>query len=64
MEQGIPLWKMGQLLSRSGLSEIPESEASNPEAQDYVMHYFGLDLYDDWAHGRLARNAKPVKSTR
>ena len=30
------------------LKEVPKSEAKIAEAQDYVMHFCGLDCYDRW----------------
>lgn len=31
------------------LKEIPLSEARSAEALDYVMHFCGLDCYDQWS---------------
>ena len=30
------------------LKEVPKSEAKTAEAQEYVMHFCGLDCYDEW----------------
>lgn len=30
------------------LKEVPRSEAKSAEAQDYVLHFCGLDCYDKW----------------
>lgn len=30
------------------LKEVPKSEAKIAEAQDYVMHFCGLDCYEKW----------------
>lgn len=30
------------------LKEVPQSEAKIAEAQDYVMHFCGLDCYQQW----------------
>ncbi len=30
------------------LAEIPASEAKSAEADEYVMHFCGLDCYDKW----------------
>ncbi len=30
------------------LTEIPLSEAKNAEADEYVMHFCGLECYDQW----------------
>lgn len=37
------------------LKEIPKSEAQSFEAQDYVMHFCGLDCYSKWE----AKQKKP-----
>jgi hypothetical protein len=31
------------------LTEIPASEAHCAEAEDYVLHFCGLDCYREWA---------------
>jgi hypothetical protein len=31
------------------LKEIPSSEAHCAEAEDYVLYFFGLDCYREWA---------------
>jgi len=38
------------------LKEVPRSEASVPEATDYVLYFCGLDCYQKWraqAPGRV-----------
>lgn len=30
------------------MREIPKSAATNAEVQDYVMHFCGLECYDQW----------------
>ncbi len=30
------------------LKEVPISEATVPEATDYVMHFCGLECYEKW----------------
>ncbi len=30
------------------LNEVPVSETKNEEAADYVLHFCGLDCYDQW----------------
>jgi len=30
------------------LKEIPASEADSCEATDYVIHFWGLECYDQW----------------
>lgn len=30
------------------LKQIPVSEAKNEEAQDYVVHFCGLDCHEKW----------------
>lgn len=39
------------------LREVPITEATNPEATDYVVHYYGLACYERWTSqdGRKAR---------
>ena len=34
------------------LKEIPNSEASVPEAAEYFVYFCGPDCYDRWAHNR------------
>ena len=36
------------------LQEIPHSEAGIVEAEDYVMHFCGLDCYRQWRTGQDA----------
>jgi len=39
------------------MREVPITEATNPEATDYVVHYYGLACYERWTSqdGRKAR---------
>ena len=30
------------------LKEVPLGEAINPEAEDYVAHFCGLECYEQW----------------
>ena len=30
------------------LKEVPITEATNPEATDYVVYFCGLECYDKW----------------
>lgn len=30
------------------LKEVPKSEAMNPEATEYVVHFCGLECYERW----------------
>ena len=30
------------------LKEVPKSEAMSPEATEYVMHFCGLECYEQW----------------
>jgi hypothetical protein len=39
------------------LKEVPITEATNPEATDYVVHYYGLECYERWT----TQDAKPGK---
>jgi hypothetical protein len=34
------------------LKEVPKSEATAPEATDYVAHFCGLECYDKWKNQR------------
>ena len=36
------------------LKEIPISEATSAEARDYVMHFCGLECYDQWSNQLVA----------
>jgi len=40
------------------LKEIPQSEAKVAEANDYVMHFCGLDCYDKWRKESELENNK------
>lgn len=40
------------------MKEIPASEATIPEALDYVVHFCGLECYETWKR----RGAKPPDS--
>ena len=33
------------------LKEVPTSEATTPEAMDYVAHFCGLECYSKWQKG-------------
>lgn len=47
------------------LKEIPQSEAINAEAVDYVAHFCGIDCYRVWAEHVAERGAAaPGKSDR
>ena len=37
------------------MKEIPETEAHNAEAQDYVMNFCGLECYDQWRKKAASR---------
>jgi len=39
------------------LREVPITEAINPEATDYVVHFCGLECYEKW----MGQDAKPGK---
>ncbi len=34
------------------LKEVPRTEATVPEAADYVMHFCGLECYEKWKNQR------------
>lgn len=40
------------------LKEVPRSEANSDEGRDYVLHYFGVECYDQW------RQSAPVSEPR
>lgn len=42
------------------LKEVPKSEATVPEAADYVAYFCGLDCYEKWQ--RLAKGADARKA--
>jgi hypothetical protein len=42
------------------LKEVPKSEATVPEATDYVVYFCGLDCYERWK----SQNAKPNDKTK
>ncbi len=47
------------------LKEIPQSEAINAEARDYVAHSCGIDCYRVWAERTADQTAaKPEESDR
>ena len=33
---------------RVHFEDVPSSEATSPEATDYVMYYYGLSGYEQW----------------
>jgi hypothetical protein len=39
------------------LKEIPRTEATVPEAEDYVVHFCGLDCYELWKSRRSEQAA-------
>ncbi len=43
------------------LKEVPVSEATVPEAADYVVHFCGLDCYQKWkAQGNTPNDRSPT----
>lgn len=42
------------------LKEVPLNEAINPETDDYVVHFCGLECYEKWKNqgGKPADQAK------
>lgn len=38
----------GQVTCEVCLSQIPQSEARSAEGDDYVVHFCGLDCYEQW----------------
>lgn len=45
------------------LKEVPKSEATVPEATDYVVYFCGLDCYERWKSQSAKPNDKVEKST-
>jgi Domain of unknown function (DUF3330) len=46
------------------LEEVPQSEASVPEAADYFVHFCGPDCYDKWQNHRRSPVEQVEKSGR
>lgn len=44
------------------LKEVPLSEATVPEATDYVAYFCGLECYDKWKHQQDKTDAPAEKS--
>ena len=44
------------------LKEVPASEATVPEATDYVVHFCGLECYEKWKNQRNKPEDKMEKS--
>lgn len=43
------------------MKEVPVSEATVPEATDYVVHFCGLDCYQKWkAQGKAPIDQSPT----
>jgi len=42
------------------LKEVPVSEATVPEATDYVVYFCGLDCYERWKR-QIGQSAELVK---
>ncbi len=42
------------------LVEIPPSEAKSVEVHDYVMHFCGLDCYDQWRKQKEPKNKETM----
>ncbi len=38
------------------LKEVPTSEAQSEEASDYVVHFCGLQCYEEWKKGQKDEN--------
>jgi hypothetical protein len=67
MMNGEILWDVDRLVPcRICMEQIPVSEASNEEATDYVVYYFGLDCYDRWRRQivRAAPERRPHSTAR
>ena len=46
------------------LKEVPTSEATVPEATDYVVHFCGLECYEKWKNQCVLRTIVTVVSGR
>jgi hypothetical protein len=44
------------------LKEVPLSEATVPEATDYVVHFCGLECYEKWKNRRGKADDQAEKS--
>lgn len=44
------------------LKEIPRSEAVNAEAQDYVLHFCGIECYRTWAQSAATQGAATTRN--
>ena len=40
------------------LKEIPRSEAKSVEAVDYLVHFCGLDCYEEWITAKRMEESK------
>lgn len=56
MTTGIELLEVERVPCEMCLKEVPRSEATVPEATDYVMYFCGLDCYDRWKSQRDGQN--------
>ena len=45
------------------LKEIPKSEAKISEAEDYVLHFCGIDCFDRWERQQNEPPSPPSDST-
>jgi hypothetical protein len=45
------------------MTEIPASEAKSAEAQDYVMHFCGLECYDRWSKQTATEKLQAKKNS-
>ena len=48
MTTGDKLVELGRVACEICLKEVPRSEATVPEATDYVAYFCGLDCYEKW----------------
>mgnify|MGYP003424252163 FL=1 len=44
------------------LKEVPVNDAANPEADDYVAHFCGLECYEIWKNQDGENKVKDKKS--
>ena len=51
MSDEIPIVPPETVRCEIGLKEIPRSEATSAEAEDYVVYFCGIDCFQQWREG-------------
>ena len=62
MTKGDKLVDVERVACEVCLKEVPTSEATVPEATDYVVYFCGLDCYEKWKKQRAKSNDQAEKS--